>query len=134
MIVKIIRTFPDAKQTLGKLLIIDGDMILFDCHTLELSWKDNKQNESCIPTGTYLIKRRFSEKHKTHWHIQDVPGRDMILIHSGNFNSQIQGCVLVGMGLADINGDGYLDVTESKAALENIFEYLPDEQYELIIK
>lgn len=134
MIVKIVRTFPNEKQTLGKLFIINESIIEFDCHTLELTWKDNKKDVSCIPTGTYRMKRRFSDKYGQHWHILDVPGRDMILIHTGNFHSQIRGCVLVGMGLADINKDGYLDVTESKVALERMNDILVDDEYELIIK
>ena len=134
MIVKIVRTFPNEKQTLGKLFIINESIIEFDCHTLELTWKDNKKDVSCIPVGTYRMKRRFSDKYGQHWHILDVPGRDMILIHFGNFNKDTRGCVLVGMGLADINKDGYLDVTESKVALERINEILTGDEYELIIK
>lgn len=133
MIVKIIRTVPNEKQTLGKFFIINDSVVEFDCHTLELPWKENKKNESCIPKGTYRMKRRFSNKHGQHWHIQNVFDRDMILIHTGNFHTQIQGCVLVGMGLADINKDGCLDVTESKVALERINDILINDEYELII-
>lgn len=134
MEVKIVRTFPSDKQTLGKLFVINGDMIEFECHTLELTWKDNKKDVSCIPTGTYRIKKRFSEKYKEHWHVQDVPERDMILIHFGNFNKDTRGCILVGLGLADINKDGYLDVTESKMALERMNNILIGDEYQLTIK
>lgn len=138
MEVKIIRSFPNAKQTLGKLFVINEFLIEFECHTLELAWKDNKKNESCIPTGTYTMKRRFSDKYGQHWHILDVPNRDMILIHYGNFaapnKSDTKGCILVGMGLADINGDGYLDVTESKYAMEKIDDVLKGDEYKLTIQ
>ena len=60
-------------------------------------------------------------------------GYRFFYLGKGNFNKDTHGCILVGMGLADINGDGYLDVTESKVALENIFEYLIGDEYKLII-
>jgi len=72
---------------------------------LELPWKDNQQKVSCIPLGTYSVKRRHSDRFKEHFHIQDVPNRTWILIHPGNYYTQIMGCVLVGGGFSDINND-----------------------------
>ena len=124
---RIARDPSSDKQTLGEMIIIDdlGEEV-FSCKTLELPWKDNQQNVSCIPVGDYEVKRRVSQKFKEHFHIQDVPNRTWILIHAGNYYTQIQGCVLVGAGFSDINSDGYLDVVSSKNTLSKLLELMPD--------
>ena len=126
--VEIIREYGD-KQTLGR-LIYDNK---FMCHTLELPWKDNQHNISCIPEGTYKVTRRISAKHGLHFEIHDVKNRSYILIHSANFVSQLRGCVAVGDGLKDINNDGLKDVINSKKTLEMLLEELPQE-FDLVIR
>jgi len=113
-------------QTLGTLVLKDDEgKKLFSCKTLELPWLDNKRNESCIPLGYYKVAPRQSAKYNKHFHIQDVPGRSFVLIHIGNFNTQTKGCILVGEKLADINADGYKDVTSSKATLKKLLALAP---------
>jgi len=72
------------------------------CDTLENPWMDNQRNISCIPEGEYKVRLRLPRESATrdylHLLIQDVPNRDWILIHRGNFPSQTQGCLLVGLG------------------------------------
>jgi hypothetical protein len=58
--------------------------------------------------------------------IQDVPGRSEILIHKGNYYTDILGCVLIGTGLSDINKDGITDVVSSKTAITELLSYLKD--------
>jgi hypothetical protein len=113
-------------QTLGTLKVIEGDEVIFECKTLELPWKNNKSNESCIPTGEYSIKRRFSGKGE-HMHILDVKDRSFVLIHAGNYYTQIRGCVLVGRDYKDINYDGETDVISSRKTLRKLMAFLPDE-------
>jgi hypothetical protein len=115
------------KQTLGKLIV--GDHTFF---TMELPWKDNTPRESCIPTGTYNVEKRYTDKHGNHFHILDVPNRDWILIHSANFVTELLGCIAPGLSQADINGDGLIDITSSKAAMEQLNDLLPD-QFQLVI-
>jgi hypothetical protein len=90
-------TFTD-KSTLGE-LFINGERM---CDTLENPWMDNQRNISCIPEGEYKVRLRLPRESATrdylHLLIQDVPNRDWILIHRGNFPSQTQGCLLVGLG------------------------------------
>ena len=113
-------------QTLGTLVLKDDEgKKLFSCKTLELPWLDNKRNESCIPLGNYKVSPRQSARYNKHYHIQDVPGRSFILIHIGNFKDQTRGCVLVGEKLADLNADGYKDVTSSKATLKKLLALAP---------
>lgn len=121
------------KQTLGKLTLLDEEgKEIYSCHTLELPWKDNEPKVSCIPKGEYKVIPRWSAKFKEHFHILDVPNRSWILFHAGNYYTQIEGCILVGQGLSDINGDGYLDVTNSKVAMLKLLDLAPD-GFDLII-
>ena len=121
-------------QTLGTLVLKDDEgNKLFSCKTLELPWLDNKRNESCIPLGNYKVSPRQSAKYNKHFHIQDVPGRSFILIHIGNYKDQTRGCVLIGDKLADLNADGYKDVTSSKATLQKLLKVAPN-GFDLTIK
>lgn len=124
---ELIRGKSDAKQTLGDLRLFDDDCnVVYTCKTLELPWLDNAVQKSCIPAGSYNVVPRTSAKFKKHFHVLDVPGRSYILFHSGNYHTQILGCVLVGTGLSYINKDGYLDVTSSKVALGELLKRAPD--------
>lgn len=122
----------NGKQTLGELNIYDGLLKVFSCKVLECSWKNNQRNISCIPSGRYKVKRRYSPRYKAHFHVLDVPDRDFILIHVGNFRKNTEGCLLVGRDYADINKDGNLDVTSSRATLEALLNLMP-ERFELDI-
>jgi len=122
----LIRLKDNGRQTLGNLQIFDGLVRVLQCNTLEPAWEDNIRNVSCIPDGSYVVTRRRSKKFGEHFHILDIAERDYILIHSGNFRADTSGCVLVGRDFVDINGDGELDVTNSKATLETLLDYLPE--------
>lgn len=91
--------------------------------TLELPWKDNRQSISCIPEGVYLVKKRWSDRHRDHFHILDVPGREWILIHIANFTRELQGCIAPGMSHADIDQDGIMDVVSSRKAMGVIHRF-----------
>jgi hypothetical protein len=108
--------------TIG-VLEVDG----LRCFTLELEDFDNEVGISCIPEGAYRVNKHYSEKLGACFNIQDVDGRTYIRIHSGNYTRQIQGCVLVGSSLMDIDKDGIIDVGNSKATLNKLLELLPDE-------
>lgn len=121
------------KQTLGNLFVQDEcDEVVYDCETLELPWKDNQRNISCIPEGAYQVEKRYSKKFGWHFHITDVDGRKWILIHSGNFYTQIRGCVLVGNALGDIDNNGIRDVLNSRDTLADLLGVLPS-KFELKI-
>jgi Family of unknown function (DUF5675) len=130
MTVEILRTY-QPQQTIGGLYI---DSVEF-CKTLELKWLNNTRSKSCIPEGTYkVVKRLAHEKRKyDHFHILNVPNRSYILIHTGNYSSQILGCVLVGDKHIDINKDGLLDVANSTITLQKLYNLMPD-SFELTIR
>jgi len=76
----------------------------FNCYSLELPWRDNHPNVSCIPAGTYIVQLRVSPKYGRIYWITKVPERLFILIHSGNwagdiskgFKTHTNGCILLG--------------------------------------
>lgn len=109
-----------AKQTLGRL--DTGTMVL---HTLELPWKDNQRRVSCIPEGVYFVEPHTSPKFGKSFWVKDVPRRSSVLIHPGNYFTDILGCILPGLGLSDINGDGLRDVTGSKKAMKKLLAFAP---------
>jgi hypothetical protein len=87
-------TFTD-KSTIGK-LFLNGEMF---CDTLELPYLDNQRRISCIPEGEYPVRIRLPRESATrdymHLLVKDVPNRDYILFHIGNFPRDTKGCVLV---------------------------------------
>ncbi len=102
-------------QTLGNLTGPGISLV-----TMELKWLNNTPQKSCIPEGTYVALPRSSPKYGKHFHIQNVPNRDLILIHNCNFASQLLGCQGVGKSFADINSDGIMDISSSKIALAEL--------------
>lgn len=74
-------------------LIADGEVL---CYTLELPWKDNLNNISCIPAGTYNGIMRYDKTDGWRIQLENVPNRTGVQIHMGNYTTQIAGCVLVG--------------------------------------
>lgn len=82
-----------GKCTIGKLYVGDVNV----CYSMELPWKFNQSNVSCIPEGTYYGFLRF-DRGEDRWRIQleDVQGRKGIQIHIGNYPRETKGCILVG--------------------------------------
>ena len=121
----IIRDKDDGIQTLGRGLILDGTRIVREFCTLELPWRDNQKRISCIPAGRYLVTQRFTKRFKKHFLVTDVIDRTGILIHVGNFHTQVEGCILPGSHFSDINDDGLPDVVNSRATLDVLVELMP---------
>jgi hypothetical protein len=120
------RKSDDGNQTLGKLQVFNGSGTkVFECDTLELPWKGNARSISCIRAGSYKVVGHNSQDHPDSFHLLDLPGRDAVLIHVGNYFSDSRGCILVGNGVADINKDGLKDITESKATLAKLKAMMP---------
>lgn len=126
--VTITRITDDGKETIGT-LTAQNNGATFTCKTLELPWKDNKNDISCIPKGTYQVLYKFwPKKLKYTYEVQNVPNRSGIKIHSGNYFSDVLGCILLGSNLVDLNGDGEIDVASSRqtiAAFENFMQKKP---------
>lgn len=102
--------------------------------TLELPYVSNEKNISCIPAGYYIAQYRKSPSNGDVIELKNVPNRSYIQIHAGNYTSQIEGCILVGDSLADINKDGMLDVTNSKETLDKLLAWAGKNEFILIVK
>ena len=94
----IIRDMFTEESTIGE-LFLNGERM---CDTLELPYKDNQRNISCIPAGEYKVRLRLPRESATrdymHLLVKDVKDRDYILFHIGNSAKDTRGCVLVGIG------------------------------------
>lgn len=109
----LLRLDQDSDATFGQ--IVDEESKLW-CYTLELPWLGNLPDVSCIPAGTYTARLRFSPKHGCDvYELADVPGRDHIELHVGNFAPRdTQGCILLGTTIQMMDGEKC--VMGSKAA------------------
>lgn len=76
--------------------------------SLELPYRDNKHNISCIPCGQYKASLRYSPHFKKNLYcLIGVPNRNFILIHGANFagdeamgyQTHLQGCISIGKSI-----------------------------------
>ena len=73
--------------------------------TIELPWRENRGNVSCIPIGVYECEPYQSPSRGNVYRLLNVPKRSDILIHVGNFagdtskgyKSDSEGCILPGL-------------------------------------
>ena len=87
---RLVRNQESLQSTIGNLYY--GENLI--CRTLELPWRDNKKDVSCIPTGEYELAWTFSSRfQKNTWQLMNVPARTGIRIHSANLASELQGCI-----------------------------------------
>lgn len=117
----------DETRTLGRLSVFMGLSEQARFVTLEPPWKSNKTAQSCIPAGKYPIMPRSSQKFGDHLILDDVEGREFILIHRGNFPNDSTGCILLGMRFSDIDNDGKIDIAGSADAMGILVQLVREE-------
>ncbi len=118
------------KVTIGTLKDPDGVPRML---TLEEPWRNNERKISCIPEGVYTCVPHHGMKFNRVWHLQDVPGRTAILIHSGNSTADIEGCILVGGIISPAGSD--LQISHSMDALNLLRKLIGvNNGFELTIK
>ena len=122
----LLRLSENKKQTLGRLFLFKGLDVIFECCTLELPFKANLRNVSCIPPGQYNVTNRVSEKYGDHFQVENVMMRDYILIHPANYYTQLRGCIAVGFDCYDINNDGEHDLTHSRRTMKHLLAEAPE--------
>ena len=106
MDLELIRTYYPS-GTNGR-IFYEGRLMMY---TIELPWKDNHTQVSCIPEGRYELVKRWSPKFNRHLLVMNVPQRENILIHPANDAMQeLKGCIApvsfltgVGKGLRSRN-------------------------------
>lgn len=107
-----------TEETFGVIIIDDNPI----CFTLELPYKDNQIDISCIMPDVYtatIIDPTEDLPYK-HIAINDAHGRSGVRIHAGNHPADSKGCIIVGRQV----GPGCL--TLSRLALSDLIEKLPN--------
>ena len=130
MIIELYRDY--GEEGVNGSLFLDGRFI---CHTIELPWRENRKNESCITEGAYDVMVRFSKKFGWHLHIKNVYQRKWILLHPANdAKTELRGCIAPvskltgeGKGIYSRRAMDILMIQIRKLKLKN-------EQLKLIIK
>lgn len=122
-------------ETQGLWLVLDENKIIYQCVTLELPrikipYQINARLVDCILEGTYIATHYYSPIKGLVFLLHDVPGRDAVEVHIGNFVSGLkldsQGCILVGKSFEDRNDDGFIDVVDSTITMKELRALLPD--------
>ncbi len=128
------RIEPDnGVETLGSLIAYNSMGDKFTCSTLELPWKNNQHDISCIQKGVYkCILSPFHNMQR--YELQNVPQRFAIFIHDGNYYKDVLGCILLGVKPTDINGDGQIDVTSSFMTNQQFVTFMGGQPFTLTIQ
>ena len=122
----LIRQYFDT-HTLGVLVALDATSnVIMTCSVLELPWMDNQRKISCIPEGTYKVQSEINVKFGKCYRILNVPGRDGILQHPGNYTKQILGCQLPGVKFTNLDSDAIPDIEQSRVTLDRMIAKLGD--------
>jgi hypothetical protein len=120
---KLTRLKTSEHGTFGKIQLSSGKIL----STLELPWKDNQRQISCIPAAIYQCDIVNSPKFGRVYQVKNVPNRSHILIHAGNWTKDTLGCILVGMS----NNDSQL--FGSRKALNLLMNELNGQSFKLEI-
>ncbi len=134
----LVRSKSTDEGTFGTITIKNGSSEI-TLKTLELPWKENKTQVSCIPTGSYTCKITNSPKFGKVYNVQNVKDRSNILIHAGNvagdtskgYKSDVLGCILVGLNNGEL--DNQKGVLNSKQALATLDAFTGGKPLELTI-
>lgn len=134
-LIKIYRNWQDTNQTLGSCTVFDEQKKpLFSAISLERGWRDNQQRVSCIPVGIYQVLLEYSNRFKKElWEIKGVENRSECKFHAANYWYQLNGCIALGLSLADINNDGYNDITNSRATMGKFHSVFGTDREALLI-
>ena len=124
-------------ETMGEMAV--GSTIL---HTIEQEWRPTapggEPNNSCVPAGDYKLVPHTRPNGDevvalvnpglgVYYQAEDRPsgvGRFLILIHAGNYSTDIVGCIAPGLGRS---GDAM--VTSSRDAMKIVMAAGPTEMW-----
>lgn len=134
-IVRLVREPSTDSGTFGRFTLPDGTVL----HSLELPWKENAPQMSCIPVGSYRAEMRATRNFGNAYELKNVPGRSAILIHAGNFAGDVskgmkansQGCILLGLGRNEQNGQK--SITSSRGAMETFLAKMAGRPFLLVV-
>ena len=110
----------------------------FTWTSLELPWRNNAPDISCIPPGTYYAQIKPSlHFNRDVFLLQNVPGRSDVEIHGANWagdvskgwHSDLRGCLTLGTHRAVLPYQGKLQdaVVNSWASVQQLVDAAGDE-------
>lgn len=122
--------------TFGKLVLPNNK----ELYTVEKAWRANRKAESCIPEGEYKLRKRDSPvvartsrgKYPQGWEVVNVPDRTFIMIHVGNTENDLDGCIAPGIDLGFVHNKWA--VVQSAVAMDELMTALTKAEYDLTIK
>lgn len=121
--------------TFGKLIYQNKEW-----YTLELPWRENKSNISCIPKGKYTVSWTYSPKFKRKMYlVVAVPNRSGIRIHSANYagdeskgyKKHLYGCIALGKRKGILEGQKAILV--SRPAIREFEKLMKEDTFKLEI-
>ena len=99
------RVWMDSNQSTGSLIVLNKlRQPIYISPCIERGDRNNEQNVSNIPTGTYPLVWELSPKFGMVWELKDVPNRSECKIHAANMWNQINGCIAPGI-IAEAKGN-----------------------------
>ena len=85
----------------------NGKIFYLGCciaYSIELPWKDNLAQVSCIPEGKYQLVKRYNLHFRNHFQVMLVKDRSLILLHPANdAKRELKGCIAP---VSFLNGEG----------------------------
>ena len=117
MIINLQRFAYLPKGTLGR-----GELNGYTFYTVELPWKDNAPNVSCIPEGLYKLRWDTTGRIREVPELVAVPNRTHINIHVANEPEELHGCIAPGDSFSI--QDSYPRVHQSRFAMDSILDQL----------
>lgn len=141
----ILRDETGDEGTLSLGMLADGAQRLGFWQFIELPWRNNQPNRSCIPAGTYVARVVWSPKFKRYvYRLEDVPDRTDVEIHPSNFagdvdlgyTSDLEGCMAPGIARTDMlapSGMKQRAVVSSSIALTDLLTVTGGEPIEVAI-
>lgn len=128
--VLIIRDDVGNKQALGSFYVFDENKrLLFKSESIERGWLNNENMISCVPDGIYDLVLEYSPRFNTElWELKGVKDRSECKIHSANYARELNGCIALGEKRADLDKDGFNDVTNSKFTVYKFHEIMGSDE------
>jgi hypothetical protein len=119
-------------------VLIDDSGFPF-CVTVELPWKNNATDTSCIPAGEYQANKIMSPKRGYQvFELQNVQGRNNIEIHIANSIHDISGCIGIGraFGIIETKDNGDINgIQESKTVFTRFMaKMINDQSIKIVIQ
>ena len=137
MELEVLRFSSQADSTSGALFDVVNGKRSFRCYTIEDEQRDVKVwGETRIPAGRYKLSLRKEggfhsryqakdgDMHKGMIHVNDVPGFEFILWHTGNTDEHTAGCLIIGDSQESnlVKKDGF--VGSSVVAYKKVYPYV----------